>query len=218
MPTDVQIPSTDTLEGKKILGKSPHAIAWVDIETTGLFQDHLGRPDYTQDEILEVGMIVTDFDLDPIVGYHEVIGLTPKGANRIRADEYVRTMHKTSGLLKDAIGCEKTTQEVDFELDQILRANTAFEPGEFMLGGSGVGQFDFNVLRYHMPKFAKWFAYYPADIGVFRRLTKILSGGRQFVNDTAGSYGESKTHRAYDDVKAHLDEAKKYQEWLKNLA
>jgi oligoribonuclease len=183
--------------------KYPQALAWCDLETTGL--------DMEKDEILEVAFILTDFDLNPISGYQEVLRLTQNGLDRIKGNEYVKNMHVTSGLIKDSRASTVTIADVEREVIALIKDTTTLTKGEFMLAGSGVGAFDFPWLRKFMPELASYFAYYPMDIGVVRRATKILAG-KAIVNTTPGSYGDSKVHRAMDDVKAHIEEAGKYRQ------
>lgn len=188
------------------MAKYPHAIGWIDIETTGLDQE--------KDEILEVGFVITDLDLNKISGYEEVIKLTQNGLDRIKANEVVKEMHLKSGLIADARKATMTVAEVEQELISLLKDTTTFEKGEFMLGGSGVGAFDFPWLRKAMPEFAAWFAYFPFDIGVFRRVSKILNG-KALTNPSSKSYGDEKVHRAMADVLAHIEEAEQYREVLR---
>lgn len=196
------------------------ALAWVDIETTGLFQDPSTKNlamDPSADEILEVAVIVTDFDLQPQTGYQSVVKLDRHGLERLRANPEVAQMHAANGLIKECRAADAPSlAQVDDELDAMLRETTTFEKGEFMIAGSGVAQFDQPLIRARLPKFASWLVYYPFDIGVYRRVTKILAG-RDLVNRTPLSYGDAKLHRAYSDVEAHLEEASKHRVWLRGI-
>lgn len=194
--------------------KSPQALFWVDLETTGL---PVGN-DFSSSilSIMEVAVIVTDFDLTPYAGYTETIKLTKTAIEQLRANEYVRDMHKGSGLTRACVESTFSVADAESEIISMLRTATTFDKGEFMIAGSGVAQFDFPLIKEQMPELASWFAYYPFDIGIERRVSKILAG-RDLVNPTAGSYGASKAHRAEADVRAHIEEAGKYREWLRSL-
>lgn len=188
--------------------KFPHALFWADFETTGLsFED---------DHILEVGVIITDFDLNPLSGYEEVVKLTKVAADRLRKDDYVLSMHKASGLLQASAKATMTVAEVEQELITLIQETTPYGKGEFIIAGSGVGHFDHQLIQKQMPELATYFQYYPFDIGTMRRVTKILAG-RDVVNKTIASYGDQKMHRAYNDVSAHLEESGKYRDWLRGL-
>jgi oligoribonuclease len=186
--------------------KYPQALFWTDWETTGL--------DPTKDQVLEVATIITDFDLNKISGYEEVLQLTQAGLDRIKGNEVVKAMHLKSGLVADARKSTKTVAEVEQELIALIKETTTFEKGEFMMAGSGVGAFDLPWCRHHMPELASYFAYYPFDIGVYRRVSKILVG-KYITNPSNKSHGDEKVHRAMADVEAHLEEAESFREVLR---
>jgi oligoribonuclease len=147
--------------------------AWLNFQTTGV--------DPEQDYILEVALVVTDFDLEPVAGYEEVVKLTRPAVDRIKENEYVLKMHKLNNLLKESAEATKTIEEIEQDLIDTLQNDTTFEPGEFMLAGSGVEHFTRKFLVEQMPKLAKWFTFYSADIGDLRRLTKIFMHGDDVV-------------------------------------
>lgn len=188
----------------------PRFLIWTDIETTGL---PVGN-DFSGVEVLEVAIIVTDFDLTPKVGYEEIVTMTPLIAERIRANPFVKEMHGKSGLLVDAVAAARegknvTLADIENEILDIL--GEMGDADSFMIAGSGVAAFDYPLIKAKMPTLAQWLAYYPIDIGIMRRSGKILAG-REFVSHTAQSYGEAKVHRAMADVRAHLEEAGKYRQ------
>lgn len=191
--------------------KYGQALLWCDMETTGLNK--------RTSEVLEVAVIVTDFDLQPITGYTEVVKMTQPGLEQLRANEFVRDMHLKSGLVKESRESQFTLQQVETQIVNLLQQETAFEPGEFVLAGSGVAQFDYQIIEQRMPTLCSWLTYYQLDTGNLRRSAKILSGGRDLVNPVAASYQDGvKAHRALDDVKAHLEEGRRYQEFFRQAA
>ena len=76
----------------------PQALFWVDFETTNLPDGN----DFSNVHVLEVAVIITDFDLQPYVGYEEVLKLTREGVDAIKANPVVLEMHKVNGLLKES--------------------------------------------------------------------------------------------------------------------
>lgn len=183
----------------------PKRLAWIDLEATGL---PVGN-DYTEVHLLEIAVIVTDLDLNKRVGYVEVAKMTPEAAAVVRSNKFVRDMHALSGLLRDSIqNATLTTGEIEAEIIDLFQEEG--EPGDFMIAGSGVAAYDHPWIKHHMPDLNTWLVYYPFDIGVMRRTSKILAG-REIVSHTSMSYGDEKTHRALDDIQAHLEEARKYQ-------
>lgn len=201
--------------------KFPQALAWMDLETTSLPFDDIERQviDFSGVHVLEIAVILTDFDLNAMGGYKEVLKLTPEAAQVLRDNDYVRKMHQVNGLLKESIEApaEHTLAFAESEIIQLIKDNTTFEPGEFMIAGSGVAAFDHPLIKVKMPKLARYFAYYPFDIGVERRVSKILAR-RDIINPVKASFQDGvKVHRAMDDTQAHLEEATRYKEWFQSV-
>lgn len=119
-------------------------------------------------------------------------------------------MHRKSGLIADLKGDDVVTlAQAEADIINLFKTKSTFDKREFMIAGSGVATFDFPLIKTHMPELASWFAYFPADIGIFRRLSKAYGHGRDFYNPVIASFGESKEHRAWGDVLAHVEEAKR---------
>lgn len=196
----------------------PKRLLWIDLETTGLPNGN----DFSDVHLLEIAVIVTDLSLSPLVGYTEVLALTDGAVAALRSNDYVRNMHMQSGLMADCVSVTKSKEpghslvEVQDEIFKIL-AETKTQEKDFMIAGSGVGTYDFPWLKHWMPKVAEQCAYFPFDIGVLRRTSSILAEG-PVVNPTLGSFGDSKVHRAMQDIEAHMQEAKAFKEYFQNRA
>lgn len=189
----------------------PKYLAWFDAETTGLPTGN----DFSAVEVLEVALLVTDFDLNKLDGFTEVLPMTAKAADALRGNEYVRTMHVKSGLVAACIDQAKanpqiTLASVEEELSAMLAERG--KPGEYMIAGSGVGAFDHPLIKDKMPELARYFAYFSFDVGVLRRASKILAG-RDVINPT--TYGSTKVHRAWQDVESHLAEAHAFRDYFR---
>ncbi len=65
-------------------------LVWVDVETTGLDPD--------VDRILELGVIITDGELEPIAAMHTMFNV---GLSRVKMTEAVWKMHTDNGLLDE---------------------------------------------------------------------------------------------------------------------
>jgi oligoribonuclease (3'-5' exoribonuclease) len=195
----------------------PQALFWIDVEAPGLPKKDAPN-DYSKLPPLEVGVIITDMDLQRISGYEEVIKLNATHVASLKDPDNVGAveMHKKNGLIKASRDApvQNTVAFVEKELITLIKETTTYNKGEFMIAGSGVAAYDRPLLNQHMPELASYFAYYPFDIGVERRVSKILAG-QAVVNYSPKSYGEEKLHRAYADVEAHLDEALQYREWFR---
>lgn len=192
-------------------------LVWVDIEATSLPTEHDDCIDFSDVHILEFAMIVTDRSLNihEVGGYVEVVGMTQEARVSLLGNEAVRKMHVENGLIQDCINSKKPLYEVEQEASMMLY-ETGIKPGKFALAGSGIAMYDFPLIRAKMPEFSRWLAYYPYDIGVYRRVSRDLAG-RDLINPRLDSYGASKLHRAFNDVEAHLREAQRHRDWLRQL-
>lgn len=186
------------------------ALLWCDIESTGL--------DLAFDSILEVAFIVTDLDLQPITGYHEVIKPDRMAIARLQSNEVVLDMHKKSGLIHDMRSATMLLPEVEAEVIRMLEGQTALSPGEISLAGSGVANFDRPLIRQQLRKLDPWLTYYSYDIGVFRRMASLFNHGPVIPPVRESFQDGFKAHRALSDVKAHLAEAQAYRDWVKSTS
>jgi oligoribonuclease len=71
------------------MNTSTNPLVWIDVETTGL------DPDY--DQLLEVAMVITDSELEPIAGFDSVVHWT----EFLGVNETVFKMHTDNGLFED---------------------------------------------------------------------------------------------------------------------
>lgn len=174
--------------------------AWIDIETTGLDKVH--------DPIIEIAMILTDTDLNRIRAFSSPIQAEPRILEeRLMHNDYVREMHTKNGLLSCFAEDTKwpTIEEAEVRMTTILSKHAS--PDEVMIAGSGVAQFDQQVIRVQMPRLDQWFAYYPMDIGVIRRFIKHTLVRPDLLLPEADS-----THRALEDAQRALLEARHYRD------
>jgi oligoribonuclease len=191
--------------------KYAQALLWIDIETPGLPPAAVDETiDYRDLPVLEFAALITDFDLKPVAGYHEAIQLTQRGASMLRANDFVREMHRESGLTEACIKSTFSLHDVEDVVLNMLKTQTSLTEGEFMIAGSGVATFDFPLIKAKMPRLARWLAYYPFDIGVLRRVSHTLTGGVDIVDHPQSYRAGVKRHRAWDDVEAHLEEARRW--------
>lgn len=194
--------------------KVPIALLWCDLETDRLIPKMKDQIlDLRPLNVLEVGFIITDFDLRPIVGYKEAVKLTPEAAQGLRDNDFIREMHQKSGLIKDCIESTKTLSDIEAEVLAMIKEQTAISEGELQIAGSGVARFDQTILEAKMPSIFRYLHYAPYDVGVLRRTSKTMA--RQDVVNIPRSYKEgAKLHRAYEDTEAHLEEGQRFQQFF----
>lgn len=163
----------------------------LDLETTG--------SDEKEDVILEVGIVIVDANLEEITRDRWIVrDVDDKLAS---ANEVVREMHAVNGLTEDLKNPEITDLLNTVESDFIAVLKTLGKQHDFVLAGSGVAHFDRRFLDAYMPKLMKWFRYYSIDVGVMRRVLRLV-GREDLLLEGSGN----KTHRALDDALLHLQE------------
>lgn len=173
----------------------PRFLVWTDLETTGT--------DETRDQILEVGMVITQQTDLAVLGEFEIT-VWPW---RATADEikqtvspFVRAMHENNGLWRDAelngVPDNRAASEVISWLSKFGSSH------EFVMAGSGVAHFDRRFFAARMPRVLDWFRYYSLDMGVIRRSMEY-SGNEDLLLPRSQA---GKNHRALDDARLHLQE------------
>lgn len=176
------------------------AILWVDLETTG--------GDETEDEIIEVGAILTDFEYKEIAPEFQMVCKPSDHAwSRLMANEVVKKMHTENGLIAELTRpWAHDINHVDLQLEDFVRSR--IPAGKVILAGSGVGHFDRKFINVQLPNTALLLKHAPLDIGVVRRFLRYA--GYTFKMDAQ----PTKNHRAFDDITLHLNEAREYRQFI----
>lgn len=178
-------------------------ICWIDLECTGNRDD---------DKIIEVGLAITDRQFVVQKTYSEVVGLSSPDRSFLvdRMEPVVRMMHHKNGLLRDLYeDHNKSMATIDAEISAMMKG--LMGTNHMPLAGSGVMHFDRRYIKAEMPKTDKQLSYWALDVGVLRRWLDYF--GIQVPDAVAA--GEKKTHRALDDILAHIEEAKAYKAKLR---
>ena len=179
---------------------------FLDLETTGL--------DPEKDHILQLAMVVTSDDLDPI-GEHfcSDVALTEAAAGRLYMNPFVRDMHRKTGLLdrlEDVVPpypCEAAEGAAIKFLRKYAGADRV--RGFFTIAGNSV-HFDLAFLRVHMPRLAAMFSHRIMDVSVLRMFEdRYGSGAIDVVNDCE--------HDALADCRCAIRQLHAYVERRKSL-
>ncbi len=135
-------------------------LIWIDCEMTGL------DPDI--DELVEIAVVITDYSLTPLDdGIDAVIKPTDEALNQM--GDFVRTMHRTSGLL------DEIPQGVSLEVaeKQVLDyfAHHHLTPRSCSLAGNSVGT-DRMFLRKYLPGVHDFLHYRNVDVSTIKELSR----------------------------------------------
>ncbi|WP_261164085.1 oligoribonuclease [Microbacterium sp. Marseille-Q6965] len=169
-------------------------LVWIDCEMTGL--------DLTVDELVEIAIVVTDFNLrilDP--GFQVVI--RPSEAAFRNMGEFVTRMHKSSGLydeLADGVSLEEAQR---MSLEYIKR----FVPQERKapLAGNTIGT-DRMFLAKYMPQVDEYLHYRSVDVSSIKELSRRWYP-RAYIHAPAKDGG----HRALADILESIRELEYYR-------
>ena len=161
-------------------------LVWIDCEMTGL--------DLGADALIEVAVVVTDYELRPLAEGIDVL-IKPSAAALEQMNDYVRTMHTSSGLLaelEDGLTMEAARKTV---LDYVT--SLVPEPR------SGT---DKAFLARDMPELIEHLHYRIVDVSSLKELAKRWYP-RTFFHAPKKTGG----HRALADILESIDELRYYR-------
>ena len=176
---------------------TPDLLVWIDCEMTGL--------DLSVDELVEVAVVITDYDLVPVdPGLQVVIKADQPVLDQM--NEVVRTMHTTSGLL-DEIPGGVTLADAEYQVNEyILR----FVPdaGTAPLAGNTIGT-DRAFLAKYMPRVDAHLHYRSVDVSSIKELAR-----RWFPRIYFQAPAKAGGHRALADILESIRELDYYRRAL----
>jgi oligoribonuclease len=170
-------------------------LVWIDCEMTGL--------DYVSDALIEIACVVTDFDLTPLGDGVDLV-IKPPAEALAQMDDFVRSMHTTSGLLEELPG--GTTMEAAQEQVLAYVREWVPEPRKAPLGGNTVGT-DRNFLARDMAELEAHLHYRIIDVSSIKELSR-----RWYPRAYFGSPKKSGGHRALADIRESIAELRYYRE------
>lgn len=174
-------------------------MAWLDIETTGLDPD--------QDSILEVGIIITDENLEPGIEWSKIIVPTPETLANM--NDFVKSMHTKNGLLEVFDMTDSPAMFVEAaEEDAIKNLEVIFgfegHQEKVPLCGSTIS-FDRSFLRVHMPRLNNYFHYRSIDVSSIKELAKLWY-------PELPEKPKKEAHRSIPDIHESIELLKYYKE------
>ena len=170
-------------------------LVWIDCEMTGL--------DPAIDELVEIAVVITDFELRPVdTGFQVVI--KPSDSALANMNDFVTNMHETSGLIEEIPNGVSLAEAETQTLAYIRR----FVPQERKapLAGNTIGT-DRMFLAKYMPQIDQYLHYRNVDVSSVKELSRRWYP-RVFFQAPAKNGG----HRALADILESIRELRYYRE------
>jgi oligoribonuclease len=171
-------------------------LAWMDLEMTGL--------DATRHVIVEIATLITDDNLELVAeGPDLVIHQPPEALATM--DDFVRSMHTSSGLLPQITASTISLEEAGAETLAFLEEHIP-EPQTVPLCGNSIGT-DRRFLAAYLPQIEDYLHYRSVDVSTVKELARRWAPKVLDVrpNKVLG-------HRALDDIRESLEELKHYRD------
>jgi oligoribonuclease len=173
-------------------------LVWIDLEMTGL--------DIERDVIVEIACIVTDAELESLDDGEQLV--VHQDVETLAAmDEFVRTMHRKSGLLPEI---EAATTSVEAAEQQVLAYVRKHVPaaGVAPMCGNSIGM-DRRFLARFMPELDTYMHYRSVDVSSLKELCR-----RWYPAVYRKRPSKSEQHRALDDIRESIQELRYYREHM----
>ena len=169
-------------------------LVWIDCEMTGL--------DLRADALIEVAALVTDFDLNVLGDGIDVIVKPPQEALD-QMDEFVRTMHTSSGLLEE-LDSGLTMGEAEEKVLSYIKEHCA-DGSRPPLAGNTVAT-DRSFLARDMPDLEAFLHYRIVDVSSIKELSR-----RWYPRAYFNAPAKTGNHRALADIQESIEELRYYR-------
>jgi oligoribonuclease len=169
-------------------------LVWIDCEMTGL--------DLRADALIEVAALVTDFELNVLGDGIDVIVKPPQEALD-QMDEFVRTMHTSSGLLEE-LDSGLTMGEAEEKVLGYIREHCA-DGSRPPLAGNTVAT-DRSFLARDMPELESFLHYRIVDVSSIKELSR-----RWYPRTYFNAPAKTGNHRALADIQESIEELRYYR-------
>jgi oligoribonuclease len=177
------------------MASSSDLLVWIDCEMTGL--------DVSIDELVEVAVVITDYDLTPVDPGFSVV-IKPDQSAWDHMAEFVTNMHRESGLLEE-IPHGVSLADAEFAVNEyILRFVPT--PKTAPLAGNTIGT-DRTFLAKYMPRVDSHLHYRSIDVSSIKELSR-----RWFPRVYFNAPTKDGGHRALADILESIRELQYYRQ------
>jgi oligoribonuclease len=177
-----------------VASASNFLLVWVDCEMTGL--------DPAVDELVEVAVVITDYDLTPVDEGFQVV-IKPSAVAVDQMGDFVREMHASSGLLDELEG-GLSLPEAQTQILEYIQRFVADAPSA-PLAGNTIGT-DRMFLQKYMPDVHEYLHYRNIDVSTIKELSK-----QWFPKAYYQSPDKNGGHRALADILESIRELAYYR-------
>src|SRR5664279_2986624 len=169
-------------------------LVWIDCEMTGL--------DVAIDELVEVAVVITDYDLVPVDEGMSIV-IKPSAAALDNMGEFVTQMHTSSGLIEEMPN-GVSLADAEFAVNEYI-VQYVPNPRSAPLAGNTIGT-DRTFLAKYMPRVDSHLHYRSIDVSSIKELSKHWFP-RVYFNAPAKDGG----HRALADILESIRELDYYR-------
>ena len=169
-------------------------LVWIDCEMTGL--------DLEVDELVEIAVIITDYDLNPVDAGLSIV-IKPDASALENMGEFVRAMHTESGLIEE-IPNGVSVAEAEYEVLEYVLKHVP-EEQKAPLAGNSIGT-DRSFIAKFMPRLDAHLHYRNVDVSSIKELARRWYP-RAYFNAPAKNGG----HRALADILESIRELHYYR-------
>jgi oligoribonuclease len=169
-------------------------LVWIDCEMTGL--------SLVEDALVEIAVIVTDSELNPIGAGIEIV-IKPPASALTQMSDFVRDMHITSGLLPLLESGTTLDDAQTLVLDYLKECGV--EPGKSPICGNSIWV-DRNFIARDLPKVSEYLHYRSVDVSSIKELAR-----RWYPRVYFNAPKKTGNHRALGDIQDSLTELRYYR-------
>lgn len=189
----------------KLRNKKQKNVLWIDLEMTGL--------DPVEDRILEVGVIITDWDFKEVATYEAAIKVGPRLVERRMFKGPASPFWSSVPETRDALIAQnnsdqaKSGRTVENELLALLDEHFDKETPVILAGNS-----------IHMDRRFIENEWHRLNARLHYRMLDVSAWKVVFENKFSKKFAKREAHRALDDIRGSIEELRYYMTKLKKLS